>query len=571
MAKQTTTEALKQWAQFTAEEIRDIEELQRQKRTSFLAAAFDKDILRDQDYLEFLSQRLSMPCAAPELFDIAQDIFELVPSELCRKYEAVPFFRHNNTLFIATADPENLLALDDIRFVTGMELAVHIATPTSIAVSLENYLKGEESGGNFGDLDEALADIAESDVEISRKSEESASEEPSVLEAASQAPVVKMVNLIIMDAIRKKASDIHIEPYEELFRVRFRIDGVLQEVMRPPMRLRNAIISRLKIMSHMDIAERRLPQDGRVKVRTPGGLEVEFRVSVLPLLYGEKVVMRLLDKSSLNLDLRDLGLEDSALEILQRAIIKPYGMILVTGPTGSGKTTTLYSAIMELNKQEVNIATAEDPVEYSLEGVNQVQVRDDIGLTFAGALRSFLRQDPDIILVGEIRDLETAEIAVKAAMTGHLVLSTLHTNDAPRTLTRLMNMGVEEYLIASSVNAIVAQRLVRKLCPFCKQDTELSQPVLDALGIDPATWDDSQVCAPRGCPKCNNTGYKGRIGLYEVLEVTETMQELILQRASVPHIHALAIEEGMLTMRQSGIEKIRQGITSAQEVLKVTA
>lgn len=569
MAKPTTTEALIEWAQLTAPQVQAIEELQRQQRLSFIAAAYVREYISAQDYLDFLARHLALPCACPEHLTIREEVTALVPLELCRQYEAVPFYRHCNTLYVALADPENFLALDDLRFVTGMELAVHIATPGSIAACLAYKSDLPPSTGSGHDLEEALAAISETEVEVSG-THEAPVEEPAVLEAASQAPVVKMVNVIILEAMQKNASDIHIEPYEDIFRVRLRIDGMLQEVMRPPVRLRQALVSRLKIMAHMDIAEKRLPQDGRIKVRSPQGAEVEFRVSVLPQLYGEKIVMRLLDKSALCFDLEDLGFEEQGLAVLQRAITKPHGMVLVTGPTGSGKTTTLYSALMELNRHDVNIATAEDPVEYSLEGVNQVQVREDIGLTFAGALRSFLRQDPDIILVGEIRDLETAEIAIKAAMTGHLVLSTLHTNDAVRTLSRLLNMGVEEYLLASALSAIVAQRLVRKLCPQCKQPTQLSPPVIAALGLEQDAPPAEQMYAPRGCVQCNHTGYKGRVSLFEILEVTESIQEAILAQAPVTRLASLAMEEGMLTLRQSGIQKIRNGVTSAHEVLRMT-
>jgi type IV pilus assembly protein PilB len=387
---------------------------------------------------------------------------------------------------------------------------------------------------------------------------------------AEEAPVIKLCNLILVDAIKKGASDIHAEPYEKFMRIRFRIDGMLQEVMKPPMRLKNAIISRLKIMSRLDIAERRLPQDGRMKLRVQGGKEVEFRVSVLPTLFGEKVVLRILDKSTLQLDMTKLGFEEEALGYFKEGIYKPWGMVLVTGPTGSGKTTTLYSAISELNKIETNISTAEDPVEFDLAGINQVHMHEEIGLTFAAALRSFLRQDPDIILVGEIRDFETAEIAIKAALTGHLVLSTLHTNDAPSTINRLLNMGIEPFLVASSVNLIVAQRLARKICPQCKDQDDVSKETLIQMGMDPEEAKNVVCCRGRGCPACNNTGFKGRIALYEVMPVNDPIREIILMGASGSEIKKEAINQGMKTLRQSGLTKVAQGVTSVPEVLRTT-
>jgi type IV pilus assembly protein PilB len=381
---------------------------------------------------------------------------------------------------------------------------------------------------------------------------------------------VKLVNVILTEAMAKEASDIHIEPYEKQFRVRYRIDGVLHEIMNPPMRLRNAILSRMKIMAHLDIAERRLPQDGRIKLKTVNK-EMDFRVSVLPTLFGEKIVLRLLDKSALQLDMTKLGFEPQALKDFQEAIYRPYGMVLVTGPTGSGKTTSLYSALTELNKVTQNISTAEDPVEYNLPGINQVQMHEEIGLNFAAALRAFLRQDPDIIMVGEIRDFETAEIGIKAALTGHLVLSTLHTNDAPSTIHRMLNMGVEPFLVSSSVNLILAQRLVRKICSDCKETQELNPQALVEIGMSPEEAESTVGYKGAGCEKCSDTGYKGRIAIYEVMPFGEDLKELILEGGSSGELKRAAREGGMKTLRESGLTKIREGITTLEEVMRVTA
>ncbi len=562
------SQALIAWARLTDKQVNTVEALRKKRRLDFLHAAYKSGVISDAQYVEFLAERLGIPAVNPALMIISEAVLGLVPRDLLEKYNAMPFFIKGKKLFLAISEPDDILAIDDIRFMTGLDPLVHVASPASITTCLGRF-KEEEEHEDFGDLQDALSDMEGEGMEFeSAESEEH--EDTSTLEAATQAPVVKMVNLIIMDAIKKKASDIHIEPYEKNFRVRLRIDGILHEVMRPPFRLKNAIISRLKIMAHLNIAERRIPQDGRIKVRTPGGKEMEFRVSILPTLFGEKVVMRLLDKSALKVDMSQLGVDQKSLATLSRAVHMPYGMVLVTGPTGSGKTTTLYSAITELNDEGVNISTAEDPVEFSLPGVNQVLVREEVGLTFAAALRSFLRQDPDIILVGEIRDLETAEIAVKAALTGHLVLSTLHTNDAPSTLTRLLNMGVDGFLVASSVNVIVAQRLVRKLCPFCRRRIEKDEALLRQMGMQPHAVQEAVIYEPGGCPECNGSGYKGRVGVYEVLEMTSEMQELVLEGSSVLEIRELAMRQGMMTMRESALAKLQVGMTSIQEVLRVT-
>jgi type IV pilus assembly protein PilB len=558
---------LAQWAGMTDDQVQKVRRIQRKSRQSVLRAALQGGIISQSDYAEFLSQRLNLPSVDPTQLLIPSNTLELVSLDLLKKYQAVPFFLAGKKLFLAVADPEDFLALDDIRFLTSLEPLVHVAAPASIAKCLESIKENHADG--LGALEDALSDIAEEDLELETRAVD-AEQETSSLEAASQAPVVKMVNLIIMDAIRKKASDIHIEPYEKSFRVRQRIDGVLHEVMRPPIRLKNAMVSRIKIMARLNIAEKRLPQDGRIKVRTPGGKHVEFRISVLPTLFGEKVVMRLLDKSALKVDMTQLGFDEPSLAAVKAGVAKPYGMVLVTGPTGSGKTTTLYSAIMELNKEDVNISTAEDPVEFSLHGINQVQVLEEVGLTFAASLRSFLRQDPDVILVGEIRDLETAEIAIKAALTGHLVLSTLHTNDAPSTLSRLLNMGVENFLVASSVNIIVAQRLVRKLCPFCRRKVLIETGKLLQLGLEEGEIGTAELYEPVGCTECSGTGYRGRSGIYEVLTMTPELQEMVLAHATVPEIRRAAMEQGMITLRRSALNKLTKGVTSIQEVLRAT-
>jgi type IV pilus assembly protein PilB len=560
------TEHLIKWAGLDEKQIAQVKNEQLKSKLGFVQAAVKSQVISEGQYRDYVCEVQGLPAVDPANMHISEKVLHLIEKNLMRQYKLVPFYVQNNKLYLACFEPDNIPVLDDVRFMTGLEPEVHVATLKSVNTVLDRLSGPDE---HLEELQDVLSEISEEELELAEEEEE-IDDKTATLEAASQAPVVKMVNLIIMDAIRKKASDIHIEPYEKDFRVRFRIDGVLNEVMRPPIRLKNALISRLKIMARLNIAEKRLPQDGRIKVRTPAGKKVEFRVSILPTLFGEKVVMRLLDKSALKVNMTQLGLEPESLARIKEAINKPYGMFLVTGPTGSGKTTTLYSAIMDLNKDGVNISTVEDPVEFSIKGVNQVQVIEEVGLTFAAALRSFLRQDPDIILVGEIRDLETAEIAIKAALTGHLVLSTLHTNDAPSTLTRLLDMGVDNFLIASSVNAIVAQRLLRKLCPQCKRRAEKDVDMLLKMGMHEEEVEQVDIYEPVGCDECHHSGYKGRTGVCEVLTVTPEMQELILKGATVLEIKNLAIEQGMMTMRQSGLKKLAQGIVSVQEVLRAT-
>ena len=562
MQPASMVDELIRWADLDSEQIQQARGVQGEKRIDFARACLAAGVITEEQYRDFMAGHLGMPVVDPSRIQVSRELLGSLDRSAWSRYQTVPFFVHKDRLYLACFEPDNITALDDIQFMTGMQALPHLATLSSIQRVLDR-LADKDSGR----MDDILAQMeAEEGPDAGEGPEK---EEASTMEAASQAPVVKMVNLIIQEAIRKKASDIHIEPYEKDFRVRLRLDGMLTEVMRPPIRMKNALISRLKIMSHLNIAEKRLPQDGRIKVRSQEGTPIEFRVSILPTLFGEKVVMRILDKSMLQVDMHDLGLEDHSQKVFEEAIKRPYGMVLVTGPTGSGKTTTLYSAIMELNQEGVNISTAEDPVEFSLHGVNQVQVQETVGLNFASVLRSYLRQDPDVILVGEIRDLETAEIAVKAALTGHLVLATLHTNDAPSTLTRLLNMGVDSFLVASSINAIMSQRLVRRLCPSCRVP-ETDQELLKAMGMSSQESGQDGIFRAAGCEECNNTGYKGRTGVYEVMPVTHQIQEMVLAGKSDLDLRRAAVEEGMISMRKSGLIKMSQGMTSAQEVLRVT-
>jgi type IV pilus assembly protein PilB len=515
--------------------------------------------IEEAELMEFLSKQFGVPATDPSKLDVDQEVIDMIPANIVQKYRIVPISLEGQTLTIAMVDPSNIFIIDDIKFLTRKNIRVTVATESSIKQAMDRFY---DAGSN---LEDVMGEFTDEGVDVIDSSEELDIGE--LESAAEQAPVVKLVNLILVDAIRKSASDIHIEPYEKSFRVRYRIDGVLYEIMRPPLKLKNALISRLKIMSRLDIAERRLPQDGRIKLKTKGK-EMDFRVSVLPTLFGEKVVLRLLDKSNLQLDMTKLGFEEKQLKNFKEAIHKPFGMVLVTGPTGSGKTTTLYSALSELNKTTENISTSEDPVEFNLPGINQVQIHESIGLTFAAALRSFLRQDPDIIMVGEVRDFETAEIAIKAALTGHMVLSTLHTNDAPSTVNRLLNMGVEPFLVASAVNLILAQRLARRVCTDCKEEVEVLQETLLDLGVPEEDIGKFTCYRGLGCPTCNQTGYKGRIALYEVMPLYDEIKELVLVGASTAEIKREAMRLGMTTLRQSGITKLKVGITTVDEVVR---
>ncbi len=527
--------------------------------------------LTDEDVTNFLSRQYGVPAINLSYFEIDPAVVKLVPYDTAKRYQVLPLSRVGASLTIAMVDPTNVFAMDDIKFMTGFNIEPVVASETAILECIEkayNTTSAEE------ELEGVMAEFGENgDTELELQDDEGETGLADLEKAAEQAPIVKLVNLILTDAVKRGASDIHMEPYEKEYRVRFRIDGVLQSIMTPPMKLKDAITSRIKIMAKLDISEKRLPQDGRImlKMHVNGKRkQLDYRVSTLPTLWGEKVVMRLLDKENLRLDMTKLGFEPESLEKFQKAILKPYGMVLVTGPTGSGKTNTLYSSISLLNKPHKNIMTAEDPVEFQLAGVNQVQMKEQIGLNFAAALRSFLRQDPNIILVGEIRDFETAEIAIKAALTGHLVLSTLHTNGAPETISRLMNMGIEPVLVATSVHLICAQRLVRRICKECAEKVELPVQALIEAGYGAEEAKHVTVQKGKGCSTCNNTGYKGRAGLYEVMEIDDDIRELILVGASAMELKKKAIERGMITLRRSGLIKVAQGVTTLEEVARET-
>ena len=516
----------------------------------------------EAELLTVLQEEYHLPVVDPAALDIPPEVIDVLPAVLANKYHIVPVSLSRSTLTLAMADPSNLVAINEVKFLTGFDVRAAIAGPLSIERAIERYY---DRALSYGDV---LSQFGNEEMEVVRTEEDVDLQQ--LEKATEEAPVVKLVNALLTDAIKKRASDIHIEPYERLLRVRFRVDGVLHEIMQPPLKLKNAMISRIKIMASLDIAERRLPQDGRIKVKVGHGSEMDLRVSTLPTLFGEKVVMRLLDKSNVQLDVNKLGFDQRSIDLFRYAISKPYGMILVTGPTGSGKTTTLYAALNELNKIGTNISTAEDPVEYNMVGVNQLQTHEDIGLNFATALRAFLRQDPDIIMVGEIRDFETAEIAVKAALTGHLVLSTVHTNDAPSTINRMLNMGIEPFLIASSVNLIMAQRLARVVCPKCRESHEVPARTMIELGVPAEIAKDITAWRGVGCQYCGGTGFRGRTALYEMMAMTDQLRELVLSGASAIELKRQAIVDGMKTLRQSGIEKVADGVTSIEEVMRVT-
>ena len=555
-------------------------------------------LVSDDMITAVLSRQYGIPSVNLELFQIDESVLRLIPQEVAQKYSVLPLSRVGATLTLAMVDPTNVFAMDDIKFMTGLNVEPVVVAEASIQHAISRYygttreielavsiddavLEGvgvkASNGGGITSADLVSLDsidFAHDGAEAVEVLDDNEEIDLTTLSRMSEdAPVVRLVNVLLVDALRRGASDIHVEPYEKELRIRFRIDGVLYDVMHPPLKLRDALISRVKIMSKLDISEKRLPQDGRIKIKVKvdsRSRELDFRVSTLPTLFGEKVVLRLLDKENLMLDMTKLGFEPESLVKFQRNISKPYGMVLVTGPTGSGKTNTLYSALQSLNTIETNIMTAEDPVEFNLMGINQVQMKEQIGLNFAAALRAFLRQDPNIILVGEIRDFETAEIAIKAALTGHLVLSTLHTNNAPSTISRLMNMGIEPFLVATSVNLIQAQRLIRRVCKDCKREQPNPEEALVEIGLSPEEAKKLKTYKGHGCVTCNNTGYKGRVGLYEVMEVTDEIRELILIGASALELRKKAIEDGMITLRESGLHKIRGGITTIEEVVRET-
>jgi type IV pilus assembly protein PilB len=524
----------------------------------------------EEDITECLSQQFGVPSINLAHFEIDANVIKLIPADVARKYNILPVNKTGATITIAMADPTNVFAMDDIKFMTGYNVEPVVASELGIKAAIDNYY-GTTSALELKRVMEDLQSSETADLEVLEEDEDL---DVATLAAESEeAPVVKLVNLILTDAIKRGASDIHIEPYEKEFRVRFRVDGILYEIMNPPLKLRDAMTSRMKILAKLDISEKRLPQDGRIKLKmklNDKNKELDFRVSVLPTLFGEKIVLRLLDKDNLRLDMTKLGFEPESLVKFEEAIFKPWGMVLVTGPTGSGKTNTLYSALAKVNSPEVNIMTAEDPVEFNLPGINQVQMKESIGLNFAATLRSFLRQDPNIILVGEIRDFETAEIAIKAALTGHLVLSTLHTNDAPSTINRLMNMGIEPFLVATSVQLIAAQRLVRRICANCKEELDVTPQALSNLGYKPDEIGKFTVFKGRGCEKCNNTGYKGRVGLVEVMQVDDELRDMILSGSSAIEIKKRAQETGMISLRRSGLIKIMDGVTTIEEVVRET-
>ncbi len=593
----------------SADQLREALEYQRDSGGRLGSNLVKLGLISDDVLTAVLSRQYGVPSVKLELFQIDNETVNLISQEVALKYSVLPISKSGPTLTMAMADPTNVFAMDDIKFMTGLNVEPVIASEAAIHVAISKYYgnakaievvgvgysdKFEKLGARYGkngkseNVSEKFSaeDLHSSNVSLDKFEFENGNAESfevvedddeidlaELARASEDAPVVRLVNVLLVDSLRRGASDIHVEPYEKEFRIRFRIDGVLYDVMHPPMKIRDPLISRLKIMAKLDISEKRLPQDGRIKIKVKidsRSRELDFRVSSLPTLFGEKVVLRLLDKEKLMLDMTKLGFEQHSLDIFQRNISKPYGMVLVTGPTGSGKTNTLYSALQSLNTTETNIMTAEDPVEFNLAGINQVQMKEQIGLNFAAALRSFLRQDPNIVLVGEIRDFETAEIAIKAALTGHLVLSTLHTNDAPSTISRMVNMGIEPFLVATSVNIIQAQRLIRRICKDCKEEVKLPPEAFLEIGFSADEAGELKAYKGRGCATCNNTGFKGRVGLYEVMEVTDELRELIIIGASAIELRKKAVELGMITLRGSGLYKIREGITTIEEVVKET-
>jgi type IV pilus assembly protein PilB len=546
-----------------AQQIADAERLQKSGGGSVSSNLVKLGAIPEKEFNDFLSKLYGVPFVDIAGQEVDPAVVRLIPADVANKFQVVPMKRNGRHLTVVMANPANIFAIDDIKFITGCEVETRVGSEASIKKAIDRFY---DSAGSLSDL---MKEFHE-DVELVDTQEDDSGGVNLGEITGEEAPVVKLVNSLLADAIRKGASDIHVEPFEKSVRVRFRIDGELYEMMSPPVRMKLAMISRLKIMAELDIAERRIPQDGRIRLRM-FNKNIDLRVSSLPTIYGEKIVMRILDKSNLNIDLTKLGFDPVAFKKLNRAIELPFGMVLVTGPTGSGKTTTLYSALTRVNRPGVNIMTAEDPVEYNLDGINQVNVNDEVGLTFATALRAFLRQDPNIIMVGEIRDIETASIGVKAALTGHLVLSTLHTNDAPSTLNRMVDMGVEPFLVGSSVNLIMAQRLLRRVCLACKKSAPIHHEVAEELGFTPEEAKAISVCEGKGCVECNNTGYKGRQGVYEVMPISPAIRDLILERAPTSEIKKVAVAEGMLTLRAHALIKLKEGLTSPEEVLKETS
>ncbi len=555
----------------TADQLKQAIEYQKKNSGRLGTCLMKLGFVRDDEITQVLSRQYGVPSINLKYYEVEPNVIKLIPQETAVRYQVVPLSRVGATLTIAMTDPTNVFAMDDIKFMTGFNVEPVVASESDINEAIQKFYGNVSSEE---ELSKVMKDLtAEEAADLELTAEEDELDSAALERAAEEAPIIKLVNLILTDAVKRGASDIHVEPYEKELRVRLRVDGILQNVMSPPSKLKDAITSRIKIMSKLDISEKRLPQDGRIMLkymREGKKKDLDFRVSTVPTLFGEKIVLRLLDKENLRLDMTKLGFEQKSLTMFERQILRPYGMVLVTGPTGSGKTNTLYSSVARLNTPETNIMTAEDPVEFQLAGVNQVQMKDQIGLNFATALRAFLRQDPNIILVGEIRDFETAEIAVKAALTGHLVLSTLHTNDAPSTISRLMNMGIEPFLVATSVNLICAQRLVRRICVGCKEQLEVPEQALLDAGYSPEEVKTTTVYQGKGCATCNNTGYKGRAGLYEVMEINDELRELILVGASAIELKKKALDNGMITLRRSGLIKVALGQTTLEEVLRET-
>jgi type IV pilus assembly protein PilB len=550
----------------SAEQLQYANKEQKSKGGKLITQLVSLNIVDENKLIAFLSNQYGIPCINLDEFELEPNIVKLVPKEIVEKHSMIPVNKAGSSLIVAVSDPSNLMAIDDLKFITGYNIEVVVAAESAIKGALAAVYKAAEAQDvNYDDL---ISDFDDTGIEL--VTEEDEDQGPELSNVTADAPVVKFVNFILSDAIKRRVSDIHVEPFEKSLRVRYRIDGVLYDVHKPPFKLKNAIVSRLKIMSELDIAERRLPQDGRIKLKLGRRSEMDFRISIMPTIYGEKCVLRLLDKSALQVDMTKLGFEESALQAFQDAIKRPYGIILVTGPTGSGKTTTLYSALHELNKAGTNISTAEDPVEYNLHGINQVQMHEDIGLTFATAMRAFFRQDPDVIMVGEIRDFETAEISIKASLTGHLVLSTIHTNDAPGTIHRLLNMGIEPFLVASSIILVVAQRLIRINCDNCREEVQVADQVLLNLGVPADKMGTFKVFKGRGCEICSNTGYKRRVGIYEVMAVNEEIKEFIVNGASHAEIKREAIRLGMMTLRKAAVLKLIQGLTTTEEIIRVS-
>ncbi len=556
-------------------ELRSLEELSTESGQSIKDLLFSDNRLNEGQLVDILSEQYNVPKIDLSELEIQQEVIDLLNPQIVTRYNVIPISRIGNTLTVAMADPSNMNAQDDIKFLTDYNVEVVVAASSDIEAAIAKYYgantaKAQKAGDITFDMEDLLREV--DTIQINEIDMESGTSIEDAIRDSGDAPVVRLVNMILLDAIKKKASDIHTEPYEKSFRVRLRIDGVLYDTLHPPRHMMDAIIARFKVMANLDIAEKRVPQDGRIKIKIGKEEAMDFRVSVCPVIFGEKVVLRLLDKSNLQLDMTKLGFYSDQLEIFKDSIHKPYGMVLVTGPTGSGKTTSLYSALSELNQDDVNICTAEDPVEFNLEGINQVAIREQVGLTFAAALRSFLRQDPDIIMVGEIRDFETGEIGVKAALTGHMVLSTLHTNDAPSTVTRLLNMGIESFLVTSSVNCIVAQRLGRQICKKCKEPIDVPKADLLKLGIKESQIAGGyQIYHGKGCEICNQTGYKGRIAFYEVMKMSDPIKDAILNGASSMELKELAIQHGMKTMRISANLRLLEGVTTIAEVVRNTA